>query len=197
VSPATGWLGTLLRIATLFHRTDPRPEGLTPAASPPAHATSAHGRYIRIITEGLRHFGAEPAWVARVAAQPCNPPRPRAEWLRVPEVPHTPGCPLPAFTLKQLEAGRGRLPAVYAIGRKVVRADVDDESHPFAPILKLMAGSQVCGLVEESPLRPPRVGWRSAAARTPLCRWRETALGPASVPTGPALNPPPPPRLLC
>lgn len=104
---------------------------------PPAPAS-----YIRIILEGLTHYGADPAWIATIAAQPFTPARPRAQWATIPPPP--PGAPAQRFSRGQLAACAGRLPAVYAIGRKVVRAAVEDEGHPFASILKgILAGSQV------------------------------------------------------
>jgi hypothetical protein len=66
----------------------------------PTRASAA--RYIRIITEGLRHFGAAPSWIARIEAQPFNPARPRAQWLTAPEAPRSNGEALPLFTLAQL-----------------------------------------------------------------------------------------------
>ena len=88
--------------------------------------------------EGLEHYGAAPAWIERIRTQRCNPTRPRRDWLRIP--PAAPGAG--RMTLAELEQHQGKLPAVYAIGRKVVRADVG-EGHPFAPIAKVLSGTQV------------------------------------------------------
>ena len=76
-------------------------------------------------------------------AQPFNPSRPRSEWLTIPEAPRPNDEPLPRFTLAQLQTYAGKLPAVFALGRKVVCAEVPP-THPFANIMKdLLSGKQV------------------------------------------------------
>lgn len=126
-------------------------------------------RYIRIICEGLEHFGADPAWIAHIKQQPFNPARPRSEWMIIPEAPE--GAALPLFTLSELEQHKGRLPAVYAIGRKVVRAEVE-EGHPFAPIMKLISGNQVGGGHGGAPAMEHSMGplWVVSSLRAPLGR---------------------------
>ncbi|KIZ05876.1 hypothetical protein MNEG_2083 [Monoraphidium neglectum] len=114
-------------------------------------------RYIRIITEGLRHFGAAPSWIARIEAQPFNPARPRAQWLTAPEAPRSNGEALPLFTLAQLAEHKGRLPAYYACGRKVLRA-LAPGGHPFSSIYKMLSGTQsvlfMCSVLYDPSLPP-------------------------------------------
>ncbi|KAI8476222.1 MAG: hypothetical protein J3K34DRAFT_401606 [Monoraphidium minutum] len=112
-------------------------------------------RYVRIIVEGLTHYGADPAWIARLRAQPFHPARQRADWLTVPRAPGASaggGCKggggsspeggLKSFTLADLREFEGQLPAVYSIGRKVVRASLGDDN-PFAPIYRdMLSGRQ-------------------------------------------------------
>lgn len=107
-----------------------------------AHLELPSQRYIRIIAEGLRHFGADAAWVARIEAEPCNPARPVANWLTAPVAPEAAGA-MRRFTLDELAAHKGQLPAVYAIGRKVLQARMG-EGHPFEPIYRMISGTQAC-----------------------------------------------------
>ncbi len=51
--------------------------------------------------------------------------------------------PLTGYTLGDLAALQGQLPAVYAIGRKVVRASPLADDHMFTAIHKMMSGTQV------------------------------------------------------
>lgn len=94
-------------------------------------------RYVRIISEGLRHYGIDPAWVRRIEAQPFSPARQRVDWLTAPVA----DGPLPTYTAAELAQHKGKLPAVCALGCKVLMADIPP-GHPFAPMYMMLAGSQ-------------------------------------------------------
>lgn len=83
-------------------------------------------RYITIITAGLRAIGADPAWVERIAKQPCIPSRAPADYRRLPPPPDG-GAGLQQFTPVQLAAHEGVVEhgtGVFALGSRVLRADV-------------------------------------------------------------------------
>eukprot|EP00879_Flechtneria_rotunda_P023730 GHRR01025122.1.p1 GENE.GHRR01025122.1~~GHRR01025122.1.p1 ORF type:complete len:162 (-),score=34.07 GHRR01025122.1:176-661(-) len=62
-------------------------------------------RYIRIITEGLRHFGVDPAWVEWVEAQPFAPTKLAADYFKVPTPADS--ASLRLYTLEQLAKYKG------------------------------------------------------------------------------------------
>jgi hypothetical protein len=128
-------------------------------------------RYIRIITAGLRHFGADPAWIDWVAAQDCKHGREPHQYFKLP-VPESaqlqqqqqqqgqgdPGtsrssngagpAQLKSFTMQQLAQHEGKLQdhkAYFAVGPKVVELDVSAKPEgPMVAILqKHFAGKQV------------------------------------------------------
>jgi cation transport regulator ChaC len=136
-------------------------------------------RYIRIITAGLRHYGADPAWVAAVAAEPCKHARQPHEYLKVPvpaqqqqqqqaaegEQQGEPGstAQLPQFSMQQLLQSEGQIQdnrVVFALGPKVIELDVS--SKPDGPLLNIIqkhyAGKQaafhMCMMLHEPRLPP-------------------------------------------
>jgi hypothetical protein len=137
-------------------------------------------RYIRIITAGLRHFGADPTWVAWVAAQDCKHGREPHQYLKLP-VPvsgqqqgqegrstssSSSGAgpaQLRSFTMQQLAQDAGKLQdnkAYFAVGPKVVELDVSSkpEGPMVAIIQKHFAGKQaafhMCMMLHEPRLPP-------------------------------------------
>lgn len=135
-------------------------------------------RYIRIITEGLRHYGADPAWFDKIAAEPCKHGRQPHEYLKLP-APDA-GCQagdsssngsgssdgsaqLRQFTMQQLAQYEGKLQdgkAIFAVGGKV--AELDVSSKPDGPMVAILqkhyAGRQVafhmCMMLQEPRLPP-------------------------------------------
>lgn len=98
-------------------------------------------RYIRIITAGLRHFGADAAWVDWIAAQPCKHGRQLHEYLKAAPAPAQDNQHgLPSFTLQELSAHasklRGDHKVVFAIGPKVI--EVDFSSKPTAALVTIL-----------------------------------------------------------
>ena len=112
---------------------------LPPASPSPTLPTE---RYMTIILQGLRHFGASEDWIAKLEGQPFTPSRCPSKYLKVP--PASNAEQLPTMTMEQLQQHKGSLPAVYAIGYKVVRVDTSaSPEHPFADVLrKLVSGTQ-------------------------------------------------------
>ena len=115
------------------------PHKVPPALTPPTLPTE---RYMTIILQGLRHFGASEDWVAKLASQPFDPSRSPSQYLKV----HPASNPeqLPTMTMEQLQQHTGKLPVTYAIGHKVVQLDVTAApEHPMVEVLrKLVSGTQ-------------------------------------------------------
>jgi hypothetical protein len=136
-------------------------------------------RYIRIITAGLRHFGADPAWIQHIAAQPCKHGRQPHAYLKLPVLdilagngPSTSSSSsgkvstagqLPVYTMQQLQQHEGKLQdnkTVFAVGPKVVELDVSAKPDgPFVHIIqKHFAGKQIafhmCMMLHEPRLPP-------------------------------------------
>lgn len=60
-------------------------------------------RYIDIITRGLKHYNADPEYIAKLAAHPCVPRKKPAEYRLLPNPPED----APEITQEQLKAGVG------------------------------------------------------------------------------------------
>jgi hypothetical protein len=108
----------------------------------PTSTTLPSERYMTIIVQGLRHFNASQDWITKLEGQPFTPGRKPCQYLKVP--PALNPEQLPTMTMEELKQYKGKLPAVYAIGNKVVRADASsDPDHPMAEVLrKLVSGTQ-------------------------------------------------------
>lgn len=130
-------------------------------------------RYVRIIVAGLKHFGADQAWIDWISAQPCKHGRQPHEYLKFPAAQGTPQqdspgqqqladgqqgqqgqqgvrtqADLPVFTMQQLAQHEGQLvdnKAIFAVGPKVVEMDISCKpTTPFANIIqKHFSGKQV------------------------------------------------------
>jgi hypothetical protein len=139
-------------------------------------------RYIRIITAGLRHYGADPAWVQYIAGQPCKHGRQPHEFLKIPvpdlaagklagKGPSTSSSSgkvstagqLQEYTMQHLQQYEGKLQdskTVFAVGPKVVELDVSAKPDgPFVSIIqKHFAGKQIafhmCMMLHEPRLPP-------------------------------------------
>jgi hypothetical protein len=127
-------------------------------------------RYIRIIVAGLKHYGADTAWIDWISAQPCRHGRQPHEYLKFPAAHDTSQqnssgqqqladgqqgqqgvrtqADLPVFTMQQLSQHEGQLvdnKTILAVGPKVVEMDISCKpTTPFANIIqKHFAGKQV------------------------------------------------------
>lgn len=140
------------------------PEGLAAMAQghPEWGNSLPSDRYIRIITAGLRHHGADPAWVQKIVAEPCKHGRQPHEYLKLP-APGAEGqqdeladgliypcgssgsggsngsAQLQTFTMQQLAQYEGTLQdgkAVFAVGPKVAELDVSVK--PDGPMVAIV-----------------------------------------------------------
>jgi hypothetical protein len=108
-------------------------------------------RYLRIISAGLTHYGADPAWVAALAALPCKPSRPPHEYYKaaVAVAEGGPGPQLPTFSAAQLAAAGqafregASTKAVFGLGPKVLQVDVPGKQD--APIAQTFMRQHFAG----------------------------------------------------
>jgi hypothetical protein len=130
---------------------------------PEYHSSLPSERYIRIITAGLQHHGADPAWTQHVAEQPCMPSKPPQQYLKFPVLELQDGEVLPEFTVEQLAQYQGKITdnkVVTACGRNVVQIDISAQPNaPHVVYLKdFMAGHElsfgVCRNLYEPRLSP-------------------------------------------
>lgn len=111
---------------------------------PSWHVEPPSERYVRIITEGLAHYGALPAWVQTVAATPFKPSRRPEQYLRLPAPEDS--TSLRTWTRQELGEHEARISddhrAIAAIGRKVI--EIDTSARPNAPFVPILA-SHIAG----------------------------------------------------
>lgn len=71
------------------------------------HDSLPSERYIKIITAGLKHYGADPAWVVAVAAEPYEASKTPDKYLKFPEPEDA--STLPTWTVQQLAEYKGKV----------------------------------------------------------------------------------------
>eukprot|EP00878_Enallax_costatus_P016406 GHUV01017209.1.p1 GENE.GHUV01017209.1~~GHUV01017209.1.p1 ORF type:complete len:274 (+),score=73.30 GHUV01017209.1:394-1215(+) len=95
-------------------------------------------RYITIITQGLRHFGADPAWIQHILSQPFKPDKQPSQYLTAP-VAGT-ANELLTWTQQQLSEHIGRVEshkAIIGCGCKVLEVDFSSNAAvPYVDTLR-------------------------------------------------------------
>lgn len=86
-------------------------------------------RYLRIIEEGLRHFGVDEAWIERACDRCSQPTRAPEDYLRAPQA-EDPDA-LPVWDARELRAQAGEGPYRMALGERVVEVEVHEQLHPI------------------------------------------------------------------
>lgn len=118
-------------------------------------------RYITIITQGLQHFGADPAWIHRISSQPFQPHKTPDQYFTA--EPASDPAQLPIWTEEQLAAYKGKIHhrrVIMACGPKVLEVGFSSkQGGPFAATLKdRMSGRDIAfGICEMlyNPKLPP------------------------------------------
>jgi hypothetical protein len=140
-------------------------------------------RYITIITQGLRHFGADPAWVQHIASQDFKPDKTPGQHMTAP----TAGDPneLPTWTQQQLAEHQGKLDghrAIMSCGPKILEVDFSshEQNHFVATMKQHMCGRDIsfglCQLLYDPrlpPLNSPNdvTDAHCAFAEDATCEW--------------------------